>query len=662
MLKHQATYEIMRPESVGATQTRLVLGKHSGRAALAARLDGARVRVRRRGARPHLRALQGARRPPQVGRRRGPRGARPRRRASRRTSSSRSRGSRSAAARRGCRRRPCASAAADGRVHVHASVGTGPVDAAYKAIDALVQAPVGAPRVLGARGHRGDRRARRSDGAGAGARRAATPETRSTKWPRLAVFHGNAADTDIIVASAKAYLKAAQPDGRRARPVARAAGDGPASSVARTRRRRFRKAGREPPTTLFEKVWTEHVVREDAGAPAVLYVDLHLVHEVTSPQAFDGLRAPRAPGAPAGPHLRDDGPLDADAAARPRRGRPAGARRSSATLKANCAEFGVPLYDLDSAEQGIVHVIGPELGAHAAGAHHRLRRQPHVDARRVRRARVRHRHERGRARPRDAVPAPAASRRRSRCASTARSGRASARRTSSSRSSRRSATGGATGHVIEYRGERDRGARHGGADDRLQHVDRGGRARRDDRPGRRRRSRGSRAAGSPRRGTRGTAAVARWRDAPDRRRRRVRRDGDARREHARADDHVRHEPRAWGSPSRAASRARTRRDSRADRAALAKALDYMGLAPGAPIAGQRVDVVFIGSCTNSRLGDLRAAAGVLRGPQGGAGRPRARRPGLEGDQAPGRGRGARRRVPRGRRRVARGRAARCASP
>ena len=77
------------------------------------------------------------------------------------------------------------------------------------------------------------------------------------------------------------------------------------------------------------------------------------------------------------------------------------------TLERNCEEFGIPVYSLGSDRQGIVHVIGPELGRHAAGHDDRLRRQPHRDARRVRRAGLRDRHERGRARARDAVPGAA---------------------------------------------------------------------------------------------------------------------------------------------------------------------------------------------------------------------------------------------------------------
>src|SRR5512146_304791 len=113
--------------------------------------------------------------------------------------------------------------------------------------------------------------------------------------------------------------------------------------------------------TLFDKIWGEHVVCQPEGEPALLYIDLHLVHEVTSPQAFEGLRL-------AGRKLRRPdltfATLDHNI---PTTGnRPviedALARTQVETLRTNCREFGVPLFDLDAPEQGIVHVIGPELG------------------------------------------------------------------------------------------------------------------------------------------------------------------------------------------------------------------------------------------------------------------------------------------------------------
>jgi 2-isopropylmalate synthase len=207
MLKHQATYEIMRPESVGAMQTRLVLGKHSGRAALAARLvdlgysfdDTALDRIfgrfkaladRRKSVadadlealvhddatpQDELFALEGL----QVG--------------------------------CGTQGMPTATVrlrAPDGRVQVHASVGTGPVDAAFKAIDALVKVPselleFSVRSVTEGIDALGEVTVRVQALAEVEARNNAQHDVGATR-----VFHGNAADTDIIVASAKAYLKA----------------------------------------------------------------------------------------------------------------------------------------------------------------------------------------------------------------------------------------------------------------------------------------------------------------------------------------------------------------------------------------------------------------------------------------------------------------------
>ncbi len=113
--------------------------------------------------------------------------------------------------------------------------------------------------------------------------------------------------------------------------------------------------------TLFEKVWDEHVVTASNGRPALLYIDLHLVHEVTSPQAFDGLRAA---GRKVRQTQRTIATVDHNIPTEPR-GTPITdpiAARQIEALQKNCREFGVPLFDIDSPNQGIVHVIGPELG------------------------------------------------------------------------------------------------------------------------------------------------------------------------------------------------------------------------------------------------------------------------------------------------------------
>ncbi len=113
--------------------------------------------------------------------------------------------------------------------------------------------------------------------------------------------------------------------------------------------------------TLFAKVWDEHLVRAPEGQPALLYIDLHLVHEVTSPQAFDGLRAA---GRKVRQPQRTVATVDHNIPTTPR-GTPITdtiAARQIEALQKNCREFGVPLFDMDSPDQGIVHVIGPQLG------------------------------------------------------------------------------------------------------------------------------------------------------------------------------------------------------------------------------------------------------------------------------------------------------------
>src|SRR6266576_1909520 len=115
------------------------------------------------------------------------------------------------------------------------------------------------------------------------------------------------------------------------------------------------------PKTLFEKLWDAHVVREAAGEPTLLYIDLHLVHEVTSPQAFEGLRQ-------AGRKVRRPdltvATADHNVPTTDRRLPIADliAAKQIETLRTNCREFEIQLFDINSPEQGIVHVIGPELG------------------------------------------------------------------------------------------------------------------------------------------------------------------------------------------------------------------------------------------------------------------------------------------------------------
>jgi 3-isopropylmalate/(R)-2-methylmalate dehydratase large subunit len=122
-------------------------------------------------------------------------------------------------------------------------------------------------------------------------------------------------------------------------------------------------AQEKTPRTLFEKVWQQHLVAEPAGEPSLLYIDLHLVHEVTSPQAFDGLRMTgrklRRPD-------RTVATVDHNVPTSSIEDRlhivDQIAHKQIEALRKNCADFGVELYDVQSPNQGIVHIIGPELG------------------------------------------------------------------------------------------------------------------------------------------------------------------------------------------------------------------------------------------------------------------------------------------------------------
>jgi 3-isopropylmalate/(R)-2-methylmalate dehydratase large subunit len=363
------------------------------------------------------------------------------------------------------------------------------------------------------------------------------------------------------------------------------------------------------PRTLFAKLWDRHVVVEQPGMPTVLYVDLHLVHEVTSPQAFAGLAARglrvRRPDLTLATvdhsiptHDRSLPIADDLAATQIRR------------LEKNCAEHGIPLQGMRSPHQGIVHVIGPELGltqpgmvivcgdSHTAthGAFGALAfgigtsEVEHVLATQTllqRRPRTYEVRVDGRLRPgvaaKDVILALLA----------------------------RIGVGGGTGHVFEYAGPAIRALSmeqrmticnmsiEGGA--------RAGMVAPDDttfeylagRPG------------APA-GADWERALADWRTLPS--------DDAAGYDKSVTLDAAALEPMITYGTNPGMGMAISGRIPDPDRApdaagrqALAKALRYMDLRPGEPLAGQPVDVVFIGSCTNSRITDLRQAAAMLRG-------------------------------------------------
>jgi 3-isopropylmalate/(R)-2-methylmalate dehydratase large subunit len=369
------------------------------------------------------------------------------------------------------------------------------------------------------------------------------------------------------------------------------------------------------PRTLFDKIWEEHVVVERPGEPAVLYIDLHLVHEVTSPQAFLGLKArgvgvrrpertvatmdhsvPTAPGA-----VRGRMPVvDAQAEAQLRQ------------LEVNCAEHGIELHALGSDQQGIVHVIGPELGVTQPGmtivcgdSHTSTHGAFGALAFGIGTSEVEH-----------VLATQCLLQRRPRTMLVEVNGALPAGVTAKDiilALIARVGVGGATGHVIEYAGEAIRaltmeqrmtvcnmsieaGARAGLiAPDEVTFEWLKGRARVPE-------------------GAAWEAAVARWRLLPS--------DPGATYDTTVTIDGAALEPMITYGTNPGMGIAITQPvpapDAMSDpreRAALDKALRYMDLEPGRPLLGHPVDVVFLGSCTNSRLGDLRQAASAMAGRQ-----------------------------------------------
>ncbi len=276
----------------------------------------------------------------------------------------------------------------------------------------------------------------------------------------------------------------------------------------------------ERPRTLVEKIWDEHVVSSDPGAPAILAVDLHLVHEVTSPQAFTGLRERglkvRKPGQTLAtadhsiPTTDPSIPITDELA-----------RKQLAQIEENCREFGIPFLGKGSPDPW--HRPRHRAGArpHAAGHDHRLRRLPHGHARRLRSAGIRHRDERDRDGPGHAdtaaaqaqdVPGPDR-----RAAQPGRRRQGHHPRPDRPYRHRRR-------HRPRHRIHRRRDPRpvDGRADDGLQHVDRGRRPGRARSPRTKPRSPTCKGRKFAPQGAAWDEAVARWRKLPTRRRRGLR--------------------------------------------------------------------------------------------------------------------------------------------
>jgi 3-isopropylmalate/(R)-2-methylmalate dehydratase large subunit len=350
-------------------------------------------------------------------------------------------------------------------------------------------------------------------------------------------------------------------------------------------------------STLFDKIWAAHEV-----APGLIYIDLHLVHEVTSPQAFDGLRLAGRPV------RRPDRTLATADHNVPTDGTPTAAAIHDAlsrvqveTLERNCAEFGIPLYSMGSDRQGIVHVIGPELGvtqpgmtivcgdSHTAthGAFGALAfgigtsEVEHVLAtqclaqRKPRSMRISYTGSLGRGvTPKDLILGTIG----------------------------RVGTDGAAGHVVEYAGPVIEGLSMEGrmtiCNMTIEGGGRAGMVAPDDVTFEWVRGREAAPADFD-------AAVAAWRE--------LRTDPDATFDTELEIDAGSLSPQVtWGTtPAMVAPVTESVPAPRSD--GDERALRYMGLEAGTPLQEIRLDRVFIGSCTNSRIGDLRAAAELVRG-------------------------------------------------
>ncbi|HLJ38055.1 MAG TPA: 3-isopropylmalate dehydratase large subunit [Steroidobacteraceae bacterium] len=360
--------------------------------------------------------------------------------------------------------------------------------------------------------------------------------------------------------------------------------------------------------TLFEKVWQRHeVAAETAATPAILYVDLHLIHEVTSPQAFTllgerGLRVRR-------PELTL-ATMDHSTPTRTSQvfgGAPIAiesAARQIRELEANCASFGVELLGLTSEQRGIVHIIGPELGLTQPGktivcgdSHTSTHGAVGALAFGIGTTEVAH-----------VLATQCLLQRKPRTLAVEVEG---GMRTGVSAKDLilaiigRLGVGGGTGHVIEYRGATIRAL---DMDERMtvcnMSIEAGARA-------------GMIApdettyaylAGRPRapRGAAWERAVSDWRTLPG--------DPGATFDRELRVDAQEIEPMiTWGTnPGMSIPVTGAIPDRGAD-PVYARALDYMGFEAGQPIRNQPVNVVFLGSCTNARLSDLRSAARLLRG-------------------------------------------------
>ena len=361
--------------------------------------------------------------------------------------------------------------------------------------------------------------------------------------------------------------------------------------------------------TLFEKLWDAHLVRNSAGQPSLLYIDLHLVHEVTSPQAFDGLRAnghrvrrPERTVATADhnvPTTDRSVPIEDPIAA-----------KQIDALRRNCKEFNIRLFDINSAEQGIVHIIGPELGLTQPGmtivcgdSHTSTHGAFGALAFGIGTSEVEHvlaTQCLPQNKPRTMLVEIAGALAEGVTAKDLALGIIGA-----------IGTDGATGHVIEYAGEAVRAlsmeSRMTLCNMSIESGARAGMIAPDE-------TTFAYVKGRPfaPEGAKWEEALSYWQTLAS--------DPDARFDRVIRIDAGEIEPHVtWGTnpgmvvPVTGVVPDPGESKSDADRSAAQRALEYMALAPRTRIEDIHIDRVFIGSCTNARLEDLRAAARVVKG-------------------------------------------------
>ena len=364
------------------------------------------------------------------------------------------------------------------------------------------------------------------------------------------------------------------------------------------------------PQSLFEKVWDSHVVRALEGEPTLLYIDLHLVHEVTTPQAFEGLRlANRKVRRPDLTFATIDHNVPTTSDERFQI-KDQVAAQQIATLRKNCEAAGIPLFDIGSGRQGIVHVIGPELGLTQPGmtivcgdSHTSTHGAFGALAFGIGTSEVEH-----------VLATQCVSQTKPRSMRITVSGKLPEGTTSKDLILdiiRRLGTDGGTGHVIEYAGE---AVRNLTMEERMtmcnMSIECGARAGLLAPDG----TTFAYMAGRPYapKGSAWTNAVTAWRQLAT--------DEGATFDREISVDGAKLEPIVtWGTnPGMSVpvtANVPNPEDARdaSERAAMIAALEYMGLKAGTRIEDVTVDRVFIGSCTNGRLEDLRAAAKVIHG-------------------------------------------------